>query len=322
MLDPHRTSNSSPPTTHRPHGWPATSAVSEDHVPVRRILWATDFSSCSEIALRYALAIARRYGSHLYLTHVVRPEAFDMVVPEAVTAMLEEARRDAEQRMAGLLVTGRLRGVSHQILIGTGELWAVLSKIVQEHGIDMIVVGTHGRAGFRKLLLGSVAQEIFRRATCPVLTVGPKAPGEVSEAIEPRRILFATDFTPASSISSRFALSLAREHRAQLLFLHVAEEGDFLSSETRARLTESAGRQMRSLIPPGAAQWHEAEFAVEFGSAAEMILKAAEENRADLIVLGGRRPSHLFGHASTDTAYKVVCGAACPVLTLPGEPAA
>ena len=302
--------------------WPMHSPIGGTRVSLRRILWATDFSPCSEAALQYAMAIARRYGAYLYLAHVVRPESFDFVVPEAVTSMLEEARRGAEEQMARLLVTGRLRGVSHQVIIGVGMLWPVLSKLVEEHEIDMIVAGTHGRTGFRKLLLGSVAQEIFRNAPCPVLTVGPKVHGDLGDEIKARRILFATNFSPASESSANYAVSLARENQADLIFMHVVEVGDDLSPGRRMEVMDSVGRQLRELLPTERDTQREPEFAVEFGSPAEMILKAAEEHKADFIVLGIRRPIHLFGHPTSDTAYKVVCGAGCPVLTVPCEPAA
>ena len=108
MTSPHRTSDLSsaqpPPLPERPN----VTSTGEPHVILRRILWATDFSPCSDAALNYALAIARRYGSHLYLAHVIRPESFELVVPEAVHTMISEARREAEDEMARLLVTGRL----------------------------------------------------------------------------------------------------------------------------------------------------------------------------------------------------------------------
>jgi len=314
-----RAAGASVPAGTRPGDWAEAAASAAPRPSFLRILWATDFSACSEAALHFALAVARRYGSHIYLTHIIRPESFEFVVPEAVTAMLEQSRREAEQQMAGLLVTGRLRGVSHQVLIATGDLWPVLSRLVREHDIDLIVLGTHGRTGVRKLLLGSVAQEVFRQAPCPVLTVGPKVHGQAES--EPRRILYSTNFSPASAYSARYALSLAREHGAQLTFLHVAEEADLLPPESRARLVESVSKQLRELVPAGEA-WLEPELAVEFGSAAEGILKAADQYQAELIVMGVRRPTTLFGRTASGTAYDVVCRSGCPVLTVPGEPTA
>jgi len=208
------------------------------------------------------------------------------------------------------------------VIIGAGLLWPVLSRILEEHEIDLIVAGTHGRTGFRKFLLGSVAQEIFRLAPCPALTVGPHAQGRVGDEINVRRILFATNFSSASEASARYALSLAQENRAGLVFLHVVEDGDSLSPGRRMEVADSVARQLRELIPGKTDRLQDPELAVEFGPPAETILKVAEKLRAHLIVLGIRRPSHLFGHPTSDTAYKVACEASCPVLTVPCEPAA
>jgi nucleotide-binding universal stress UspA family protein len=300
-----------------PGEWALSSPLGGIHVSLRRILWATDFSPGSEAALEYAMAIARRYGAYLYLAHVVRPESFDFVMPEAVNAMLDDARRAAEDQMARLLVTGRLRGVSHQVVIGVGMLWPVLSKLAEEHEIDMIVSGTHGRTGFRKLLLGSVAQEIFHNAPCPVLTVGPKVHSELGDTIPARRILYATNFSSAAECSARYAASLAQENQANLTLMHVVEQGDLFSPDRRMEVTASIGQQLRQLVPLESLTQHEPDIAVEFGPPAEMILKVAEEVKADFIVLGIRRPAHQLGHPSSHTAYKVVCEAGCPVLTVP-----
>ena len=170
----------------------------ETRIRLRNILWTTDFSSPSEAALLYATSIARRYDSQMYMAHVIRPDAYQLVPPEAFGAALEQTRRYAEQQMGELLISGRLRGIPHQVLLGEGDLWVVLSDMLAKHGVDLIVAGTHGRTGVRKLLLGSVAEEIFRLAPCPVLTVGPKVIQEVPAESELRHILYATDFTPTA----------------------------------------------------------------------------------------------------------------------------
>ncbi len=293
-------------------------ADSSTLIRLRKILWATDFSPFSEAALLYALAIARRYGAQIYLAHVIWEDAFQMVVPEAVASMLKEAERHVENQMARLLVSGRFRGISHQVLILRGEIWPALSAMIEKHEIDMLIIGTHGRTDMRKLLLGSVAEQIFRLASCPVLTVGPRASGKVPEETELRQILYATDFAPTSGFAAAYALSLAQEHQAHLTLLHVMQEGAHPSPEMAARMKESLTGQLRGLVPPEAALWCEPEATLEFGPPAEGILKAAQDRHADLIVLGVRRPGNLFGLLPPAIAYKVVCQAECPVLTVRG----
>ncbi len=287
-------------------------------VQLRNILLATDFSSASAAALDYALSVARRYDSRLYVAHVISTDICRMVAPEAVLGVSEQARRYAEQQMANLLVSGRLRGVPHQVLLAEGELWPTLSEMLPKHEIDLVVVGTHGRTGIRKLLLGSTAEEIFRLAPTPVLTVGPRTQIEVPSEAGLRRILYATDFSPDSERAAAYALSLAQEHQAQLTLLHVLKEPVEASPQNAALLQSFFARRLRGLVPAEAALWCDPELAIESGSPAEAILKAALDRQADLIVLGVRRTANFPGHLPPATAYKVVCQAHCPVLTVRG----
>jgi len=298
-------------------------AESTAHVSLRNILLATDFSHSSDAALAHAASIARRYDAKMFVAHVIRPDVYQLVPPEVTTITLEQTRRYAEQQMAGLLISGRLRDIPHQVLLGTGELWPVLSELLGQHEIDLIVVGTHGRTGVRKLLLGSAAEEIFRMASCPVLTVGPKVAAPEGAALAPdllsrRRFLYATDFTPHSERAAAYAVSLAQENQAHLTLLHVVQESAEVSEHNRARMVEFFHKRLRTLLPDEAEMWCEPEIIVEFGEPADTILKVAREMRAEVIALGVRRAGTFPGHLPPATAYKVVCQATCPVLTVRG----
>ena len=295
-----------------------TLADCKSLIRLRTILCATDFSSSSEAALLYAVAIARRYDSQICVAHVIPPDAYQLVPPESFSATLAQTRRYAEQKMGELLISGRLRGIPHQVLLGEGELWSMLSQMLTEHEADLVVVGTHGRTGLRKLLLGSVAEEIFRLAPCPVLTVGPRAPREVPTGAELRRILYATDFTPTAERAAAYAISLAQEHRTHLTLLHVVPEATHASPQNTELLHRFFVKRLRELVPMEAELWCDPDFAVEFGSPADGILRVATDRQADLVVLGVRRSANFPGHLPPATAYKVVCQAQCPVLTVRG----
>ncbi len=290
----------------------------KSRVRLANILWTTDFSSASEASLLYAISIACRYDSQIYMAHVIRPDTYQLVPPEALGQTLAQTRRYAEQQMGELLVSGRLRGIPHQVLVGEGELWSVVSGFLEKYEIDLIVTGTHGRTGVRKLLLGSVAEEIFRLASCPVLTVGPRASKEVPAESELRHILYATDFTPTAGRAAAYALSLAQEHEAHLTLLHVVKEVIEGPSPNAALLQSFFAKRLSALVPADAEQWCEPEAVVESGSPAEAILETALDRQADLIVLGVRRTANFPGHLPPATAYKVVCQAHCPVLTVRG----
>ena len=151
------------------------------------------------------------------------------------------------------------KGVKHNELIEQGEVPEVLSRLVREHDIDLIVIGTGGRKGLEKLLLGSVAEEVFRNAGCPVLTMGPHATHWKIDG-NLRHILYATDFGPESLHGLPYAISLAEENRARLTLLHVAPEPGVALPEPEpgampvldpSEVVASTEKQLRALIPEG-----------------------------------------------------------------------
>ena len=139
----------------------------------RSVLIATDFSAASEKALRHSLALARFYGSRFCLAHVVSSLGLSMAGPGAIAACEEAVLREAAQLEASLVRTGALTGIQHKFVVRQGELWPELREIIREESTDLVVVGTHGRHGIAKLFFGSIAEQIFCQADCPVLTFGP-----------------------------------------------------------------------------------------------------------------------------------------------------
>jgi len=143
-------------------------------ISLKNILFATDFSEYSQAALAVAANFAQRHGAKLWLTHVV-PGRPRLAIPiEAMPACYDAEWMAAERDLASLGVCSLLEGIPHELLLQRGELWPALGALVAKHDIDIIVVGTHGREGVSKLLLGSAVEEVVRLAPCPVLTVRPK----------------------------------------------------------------------------------------------------------------------------------------------------
>ncbi len=293
-------------------------------VALKNVLFATDFSPHSDVALPYALAIARQYGATVFGAHVVPSEDYLFTSPESWPAHIQQEEQLLQEVTARL--EQQLRGVQHEVLCGVGDVWHVLSRLIVEHDIDLIVVGTHGRTGARKLLMGSVAEKIFRQATCPVLIVGPNVPGIKNGGRQYQRILFATDFSKESLAALPYAVSLAEEGQSQLALLHVVEQPSASILDLEG-VTASLVRRLKELAPPEAESWCHVEFLVEFGHLrqfappAEQILEIARERAADLIVLGVR-PAHgavsTVTHLAHTTAQHIVAHAACPVLTIRG----
>jgi nucleotide-binding universal stress UspA family protein len=191
-------------------------------VKLNSILFASDFSCCSEAALPFALSIARRYGATLHAAHVL-PSVAEMVLiwPENWRAMMEEEEKRIHHKVAQL--QEQLLGVPHSILTPRGKVADAIEQIIATHDIDLAVVGTQGRTGFYKLLLGSIAEEILRRASCPVLSIGPRVTAKAGQG-EFHSILFATDFSKESLTALPYAISLAEEDEACLRILHVVEQ--------------------------------------------------------------------------------------------------
>ena len=291
-------------------------------IALNNILFATDFSPHSNSALPYALAIARHYGAKVYGAHVASPEDYLFTAPDLWPVQVRE--QEQLQREVATRLEEQLRGVPHEALFGTGDVWNVLSRLIGEHDIDLLVMGTHGRTGARKLLMGSIAEKIFRQASCPVLSVGPNVCCKAEGEIRFHHILLATDFGEESLASLPFALSLAEEEQAQLSLLHVIDERTSGVFELEA-VKMSTMRRLRKLVPSAAEPWCKVECLVKFNHhltpPAELILETAGQQRADLIVLGVR-PTHgsvtKVTHLAHTTAQHIVAHATCPVLTVRG----
>lgn len=294
------------------------TVIAPTRIKLHNILFATDFSPSAQTVLSHALDLARRYDAALYTVNVLPHMPFiDVEQPDP-----EQFKLRSNQQLAALVGSELFKGVQHRELIEQGEVPEALSKLVRKYAIDLIVIGTGGRAGLGKLLLGSVAEEVFRKAECPVLTIGPHATRwEIDGNLQ--HILFATDFGPESLHGLPYAISLAEENRARLTLLHVAREPGVALPEPEPgslpvldpiEVAAAAENQLRALIPEGTQLWHEPAYMVQFGPPAETILNIAAQT-ADMIVLGVKRPGALTKHLGEGVAYKVVCEAPCPVLS-------
>ena len=163
--------------------------------------------------MKYAAALAAHHGSKIYITHVIPPVPRSFIPNR--TSRIGLGSLQADRDMNNFLRDGSLEGIDHEALMERGPIEAVLPELIRDHEIDLLVLGTHGRGGISALLLGSVAEEIFRLVSCPVLTVGPGVPAEPKNAGHIRQILFATDFGSASLAALPYAISLAKEDNAK-----------------------------------------------------------------------------------------------------------
>ena len=247
-----------------------------------------------------------------------------MAGPCAIAACEEAASREAEELERSLIRSGALNGIEHKFLVRPGELWPELRQIIREESADLTVIGTHGRHGVAKLFLGSVAEQIFRQADCPVLTFGPHSddrPWFETPGTQPT-FLFATDFGDASLHGLPQAIAAANQFGAKLVFLSIVptkhtqehpgnwREGSRTSTLARlSQLADNAGLDLRPEL------YVECE---SERSASEKILETADMLKADLIIMGLHDTAYagVISHLDLAVTYNVISEAFSPVLTL------
>jgi len=288
--------------------------IAPEPASIKNILCLTDFSPASTAARGYALSVARRFEAKVYLTHIVAPP----IAAPRPAAFYEgvSVGEEAKKKFNALLHEGELNDIQHETILAEGSLWPAVDKIITEKKIDLVVVGTHGRKGFGKVMLGSVAEEVYRKASCAVLTIGPENSANPESEMRPQRVLLATDLQDAAHSASDYAIAMALRQAAELIVLHVIEDqvSDFGRAEQQ-RLASLA--RMEGLIPPETHLACEPTMVVARGSAADLILQTARTYGADLIVIGLHAGKRMAGHLPSSVAYRVVCQAPSPVLTIP-----
>jgi nucleotide-binding universal stress UspA family protein len=292
-------------------------------VKVKNILYLTDFSKPSEAALPFAVTLGRGYGAKVHALHVLIPQPYVYATPALIAVAIEAEDENAYAEMQR--VESQLAGLQHETMVARGiEVWPAVEQAIHDDDIDLIVIGTHGRTGAEKLLLGSVAEEIFRRSPVPVLTIGPGVRSSVHNGARFHRVLFATDFSQESLAGTPYAVSLAQQNESHLLLITVMRKPEELNDSDN-RIFElsvaEAIHRLYEIVPENADLDFPPQVSVEYGEPADRIVEVAKQRGADLIVLGVRDAAGRMGaatHLERATAHKVVVHAACPVLTVRG----
>lgn len=281
-----------------------------------RVLFTTDFSETSLSALPLAASVARTFQSELKLLYALMPGAYIFTVPEITSDVSGLIERDADGRLLALKYSAELRGVKVGATeVFTGGLRMLPGKIAAD-GIDLVVMATHGSRGFRHTLLGSVTEDVIHTASCPVLTVGPKARKANDSEFRPKHILFATDASADSFRALPYAIQFARRQCSDLTIVHVLAHEHPGSPEADAFAALMRDGLHRAL-PLTAIKNCSPEIVVTFGNRIDRILETAREHESEMIVMGARS-AQKKATFSRSVSYGVISRATCPVLTIRG----
>lgn len=293
-------------------------------IEIKRILCPIDFSEYSARALEFAVRLAAWYSAVLHVVHVMPP-----LPPSTVSALGEEGRQLALKNLA-LAVNGCWRAdvTIEQELSESSDAAGRILERAETLDTDLIVTGSHGRTGLKRVLLGSVVESLLHRSRPPVLVV----PGHLATHLRARpvgfsRVLCAIDFSAASLSGLAYALSIAEEADAHLTLVKVIEkppelehsplEPGFDIERFHAEAEAKQLTKLRALIPDTAGDYCSICTAVLESSASRELLRLALVQDIDLIVVGvhGRNALDLamFGSNSKDVVVK----AQCPVLVVP-----
>jgi nucleotide-binding universal stress UspA family protein len=296
---------------------------------IRQILYPTDFSTCANQALMQALFLAEQFEAELHMLHAIVLHDYDPRDPSQQfpepSDIFKQLFEIADSEMANIVKQSQSKTFTiREAKVRGFSAGEVILDYADEHDIDLIVMGTHGRRGPARLFLGSVAEEVVRLAPCPVLTLREQEEPRPIETIE--TILVPIDFSDHSKKALSFAIQIAARYEARLQLLHTIEEPNLpyfyapiggLSvakhlEELEARSNEAIDQLMDEMDGPVVAY----DKFVTSGRPAAEIIRHAEQNNSDMIVISTHGLTGLERMLLGSTASEVLRHAECPVLTV------
>jgi len=282
-----------------------------------RILVGTDYSKQAGLALKMAITIGEIFGSEIFLVHAVPPFVYgggsEPAPPEFLTAQLDAAKSDMKDLVAS---EPRLQALRVQTTVGYAGAVDLIEQVADEAKVNLIVVGSHGASGLERLVLGSAAETVLRKAACPVLVVGPSCHVEHHPF---RSILFATDLETTSLRAAQYASALAERIDGRLTLLHVVKNAPEVPGVQSDVVEAHLRQQLQSLLPADIELFCKPKVRLEYGSPAQVITGVAESESASLIVVGLRNRTALAEHAPWSTLSHVIREAKCGVLGVRGH---
>ncbi len=294
--------------------------------PYRHLLCPVDFSDISRIALEWSLRFAKDVGGRVTALHVMDTAIFAVGNLAAVPGVVPQLRQVAEEQLARWKEEMDLSHVQVELQEGAPDEAIVAASA--RPGVDLVVMGTHGIAGFQKFLLGSVTERVLHRIRVPLLTLSPK----VEEAgggnfVPPKTIVMGIDFGDEAGGVVRHGVWLAEHYQAKLIAVHaVPVPYVVLNDKTLERLgarelerlqeilTADRRKELSELLPETMST--EAQIVVRVGSPFETLVEQVQEHGANLVVLGAGGHGESGFRWLGSTCHKMVRSAARPVLVV------
>ena len=299
-------------------------------ITLRTILCPVDFSDASREALRWAVALAARRHSRLIVLSAVEP----LLAHAAQARLKQDLRADTETTLehfvAGVVSTIASDRPKYDLDVQIGPASDVILEAATGNAVDLVVMGTYGISGFRKLLLGSTTERVLRRTQTPILAVphtvdiSSAGTGTKSAVLPLATVLVATDFSEPAENAVQWATDLAREYAATLLIAHIVAplavrvewtgyvEGinEERVSAARAQLDERAASLGTDI---------QVESVVMLGRPVESIASIANARNVSLLVMGLTGTERVLAPRPGSTAYGVLSSVQVPVLVVPPD---
>jgi nucleotide-binding universal stress UspA family protein len=290
-----------------------TTSACLNKTRIEKLLLATDFSDTSEAAYQAAIRLCHLFEAKLYIVHVSNQAALPYEQEQATNTPC----LDPHESLNKLILKTKLLKIKCDGSIASGIPHEAILGLATSENVDLIVLGTRSIHGIQRLVFGSTAEAVLRRARCPVFTVGPQAAPVLATAQNsPAIVVFATDFDTSTSEALRIAAFFSGAMGAPLHCLNVlprtfedVSHKDVVSLLITQALQHLASSDLRTETPPVCA--------VAYGSEiSNTVVNYSKTNHARLIVLGVRRSSLAASHEPAHIAYRIIAEALCPVLTI------
>jgi nucleotide-binding universal stress UspA family protein len=291
---------------------------------VKLILCPIDFSEFSTRAYRHALSLAEHYKAKLVALHVVElwryPYAEYAASAGDYANFCRALHKGGQEQLKEFAKSHPHDEIQPELVVHEGRAPDSILSFTRERKMDLIVMGTHGRRGFDRLMLGSATDRVMREACCPVLAVcqpphDSVAAGEKGQYVHHlSRILVCTDFSENSNRALDYAISVAEEYDGELTLLHVVE--DVPSPARKEEVIGTSTEQLDKLIPAEKRKTLKVRTAVRIGKPYQRIVEYAEQSQIDIVTMGVRGAGALDRAVFGSTTYRVIQLGPCPVLAV------